>query len=184
MDDGDLRGIRRRDTRALERVIKRYAGYVGAVARNILGARMTAADIEEVCSDVFLALWNSAGAAEDTRLRPYLAGIARNIARNKLRELVGDLPLEDDDILIADMNPEDEAIRRDRDERVRRAVDALRAPDREIFLRHYYHCQTVARIAEDMRMNPETVKSRLSRGREKLRRALNEGGKIHDSKDF
>jgi RNA polymerase sigma-70 factor (ECF subfamily) len=45
-------------------------------------------------------------------------------------------------------------------------------PDQEIFLRHYYYCQSVAVIAEKMKMNPSTIKTRLKRGREKLRQYL------------
>jgi RNA polymerase sigma-70 factor (ECF subfamily) len=184
MDDSDeLRALRRRDVTALERLMKRYAAYVSAVVYGIIGGHMTASDVEEVCADAFFALWNGADRIESARLRPYLAGIARNLAKNKLRERVGDLPMDDEEIIAADMDVEDDAIRRDRDARVRRAVDEMRQPDREIFLRHYYYCQTVSRISEELRMNPETVKSRLSRGREKLRKALSEGGVSHESED-
>lgn len=55
---------------------------------------------------------------------------------------------------------------------VRGAVDSLEPVDREIFLRHYYWRQTVAQIAEDMQKNQSAVKSRLARGREKLRKIL------------
>lgn len=48
-------------------------------------------------------------------------------------------------------------------------------PDREIFLRHYYYCQGVADIALALDMNANTVKTRLRRGRERLRKELAEG---------
>jgi RNA polymerase sigma-70 factor (ECF subfamily) len=91
--------------------------------------------------------------------------------------------MDDEESIAADMDVEDDAIRRDRDARVRRAVDEMRQPDREIFLRHYYYCQTVSRISEELQINPETVKSRLSRGRDKLRKALSEGGISHESEN-
>ena len=49
-------------------------------------------------------------------------------------------------------------------------------PDREIFLRHYYYCQTVSQISGEMGINVSTVKTKLRRGREKLRKQLCEGG--------
>ena len=47
-------------------------------------------------------------------------------------------------------------------------------PDREIFLRHYYCFQNVADIALALDMNVNTVKTRLRRGRERLRAELME----------
>ena len=58
---------------------------------------------------------------------------------------------------------------------IRRAVDGMGEPDREIFLRHYYYCQSVADIAAALDMNANTVKTRLRRGRERLRAELSKG---------
>ena len=54
-------------------------------------------------------------------------------------------------------------------------MDGLGEPDREIFLRYYYYEQKIAEIADEMAMNAGTVKSRLRRGREKLRQTLEKG---------
>ena len=55
---------------------------------------------------------------------------------------------------------------------VRRAVDGLGEPDREIFLRHYYYAQTVSQISREMQLNPSTIKTKLSRGRQRLKAIL------------
>jgi RNA polymerase sigma-70 factor (ECF subfamily) len=52
--------------------------------------------------------------------------------------------------------------------------------DREIFLRHYYYCQPVKTIAAELEMNESTVKTRLKRGREKLKTILREGGYLNE----
>ena len=57
-------------------------------------------------------------------------------------------------------------------DQVREAVLGLEAVDRNIFLRHYFWGQGVRQIAQEMDMNESTVKSRLKRGREKLRAIL------------
>lgn len=64
---------------------------------------------------------------------------------------------------------------RERARLVRQAVFALGRTDREIFLRYYYYEQTVSEIADEMDMNRETVKSRLRRGREKLKDMMEKG---------
>ena len=65
---------------------------------------------------------------------------------------------------------------REQAELVRRALGELERPDRELFVRHYYYGQTVARAAEEMGLNPSTAKTRLRRGREHLKDYLREVG--------
>ena len=55
---------------------------------------------------------------------------------------------------------------------VRRAVEGLGEPDREIFLRHYYYAQTVTEIGQSMDLNVSTVKTKLRRGRQRLKEML------------
>ena len=59
---------------------------------------------------------------------------------------------------------------------VRAALSTLEREDRELFVRRYYYGQTVARAAEEMGMNLSTAKSRLRRGRERLKEALRKAG--------
>ena len=52
------------------------------------------------------------------------------------------------------------------------ALDDLNETDREILLRYYFYSETTAEIGERMAMSPERIKSRLKRGREKLKQKL------------
>ena len=164
--------LQKGDQQALAWFIDRYSAYVGAIVNSILQGSMSRADVEEVTADVFVTLWKGAEKLVPLNLKGYLSRVARSLALQKLRERKQELPLEEDILIL----PEDSLIERlDREQRnllVRRAVLALTQPDREIFLRHYYYCQSVAVIAERLQMNPSTVKTRLRRGREKLRQHL------------
>ena len=87
--------------------------------------------------------------------------------------------IEDDLILVSDTTPESTFIEQEQQQLVKKAVSSMKHPDREIFLRHYYYYQSVLEIAEEMNMNISTVKTKLARGREKLKITLNtfnEGG--------
>ena len=64
---------------------------------------------------------------------------------------------------------------------VRRAVFSLPDPDREIFLRHYYYAQTVQEIAHQMGLNESTVKTKLRRGRMKLKDILTREGFLREA---
>ena len=48
--------------------------------------------------------------------------------------------------------------------------------EREIFFRYNYYCQPVAQIAQEMALNPASVRTRLHRGRKKLKKTLTKGG--------
>jgi RNA polymerase sigma-70 factor (ECF subfamily) len=167
-----LRELRRGDADALARLFDRYGAYVATVVYNIIGAQMAYEDIEEVTSDVFVALWQNADKAEDAKLKAYLGGIARNKAKNKLRQRLDALPLDDDVLAVDADSLDDKLIRGDEQRAVRRALDAMPRQDRDIFLRHYYGLHTVRAIADELEMTVSAVKQRLARGREKLRAAL------------
>ena len=171
-----LRALKQKDETALAWMIDRYSAYVSTVIFNIIGSFMTVSDIEEVASDVFLTLWSSAEKISPGQVKAYLSGIARNKAKEKTREMGHDLPLCDDIVIVSDVDLERDFTAREQASFVRQAVLAMRQPDREIFLRHYYYCQTVAQISEEMGINASTVKTKLRRGREKLKEILCEGG--------
>lgn len=168
-----LRKLRGRDPAGLEALMDRYLPYVSAVVWNILRGAMSPEDGEEVASDVFLAAWEQSGDLHPGRVKAWLGAVARNKAKNKLRQRGQTLPLADDAIDLP--GPDDPAGELEQTEErrlVRRAVDSLPGQDREIFLRHYYYAQSVKEIAAAMGLNESTVKTRLRRGRLKLKELL------------
>lgn len=184
-----LQRLQRGDEEALAWIIDRYTPYVHTVVCHVMGQYMSQADMEEVDADVFVALWHNAASVHPAALKGWLGTVARNAAKNKLRSAGQEIPLEEDALLLTEDTPEDEALRTERHNAVRRAVLAMPWPDREIFLRHYYYYQPLADVAREMDMNLSTVKTRLRRGREKLRTVLtqegwNEGGTYEASENF
>ncbi len=167
-----LKKLQNGSQEALVWLIRRYTPYVTVVIRNIIGGSMAEADIEEAASDVFFILWEQAGAVRPGTVRSYLGSVARNKGLQKLREAGRTVPLEDDILEIPTESPQQEIEREELDRAVREAVLGMAWPDREIFLRHYFHFQTVAKISEEMDIPDSTVKSRLRRGREKLKEIL------------
>lgn len=171
-EDRALKKLQHGSEDALAWFITKYTPYVSTVVYNIIGSTMDSADIEEVTSDVFFVLWNNAKKIKPPSVRAYLGTVARNMAKNKLRDSAVAFPLEDDILLVDPHTPETHLEQRELNQAVRRAVLSMGQPDREIFLRFYYYCQPLADISEEMGINLSTVKTRLRRGREKLRNAL------------
>ena len=178
-DEQILRKMRSGDPAGLEKLMDRYIPYVSAVVWGILRYAMSVEDAEEVVSDVFLAAWEQCGEIYPGRVKSWLGAVARNMAKNKLRHLGSELPLEEDVLEIPDEDTPDAKLERVEEAKlVRSAVDSLGEPDREVFLRHYFHAQTVAEISHAMSLNESTIKTKLRRGRMRLKTILTRWGAV------
>lgn len=167
-----LERLRQRSQQGLEEAIHKYAGYVAAVVRKTLGSFGRVEDTEELVSDVFVALWQRADSLrDDSSLKNWMAVVARNAALKRLSRTQLEEPLEEN--LLPDFALSDTSTGQTESRLVvRQAVDSLGGQDREIFLRHYFWYESVGQIARELDMNPATVKTRLKRGRDKLREKL------------
>ncbi len=160
--------------RALGYFIDKYNAYVSTVVYNIIGADMGQGDIEECVSDVFMALWENAHKLGPDSIKPWLGAVARNAAKKKRRQQKPELPLEDDIISIPQQGPEQCLEMAEQRQILRKALWNMPPQEREIFIRFYYYGQRAKLIAAQMDINASTVRSRLARGREKLRRMMEE----------
>ena len=120
-----LRQMKQGSQDALAWFIQRYGAYVSTIIHNIIGQRMSNADVEEVASDVFLALWNNAGKILPNAARSWLATVARNTARSRLRRASDTLPLDEEAVIVDDRTPEATLERREQAVRVRMALLSL-----------------------------------------------------------
>lgn len=178
-DDVSAR-LRLGDHKALEEVMDRYAAYAAKIIAAYLGRALPPEDMEEALSDVFVNLWNHrAELAGD--VKPYLAAIARNAARQRLRQFRPTEPLpEDAELTDPAPLPQQQAETAERAAALRRAIDAMAPGERELFIRFYYLEQTVEEIAAVTGENPSTLRGRLRRGRMKLKQILTERGVCND----
>ena len=166
--------LNRGDPAALEALIDCYAPYVCGVAARILPGRPE--EWEELAGDVFLAAWDNRKKLRPGQVKGWLSTVARNRAFNRRRCHREDMPLEEDILLLQSDLPQSEAEYRELRSTLSLALGSLDQQDRELFVRHYYYGQTVARAAEEMELNLSTAKTRLRRGRERLKRFLQEVG--------
>ena len=172
-----LQNIKAGDPSGLKALMERYVPYISVIVWNILRDAMSPQDAEGVVSDVFLAGWEQAADLKAGHVKGWLGTVARNKAKNKLRQMGRTISLEENSVDIPAPNDLSEAMEQDEERRlVRQAVDALPPEDKEIFLRHYYYAQSIKEISDHMALNESTIKTKLRRGRMKLKEALTKGG--------
>ncbi len=170
-----LKKLRNKDEQAFEEIIDLYSVYVTVIVGNLLSSKGTKEDVEEVVADTFIALWNTADRInyeEYSSIKAYIATIARNKAKDWLRATKGqDLQLLDD-ILMIDNSVEQQIVQREQQRIIARILKQLKPLDWKIFVAYYYQYKKVNEIARELQMNPHTVKTRLRRGREVLKKFL------------
>ncbi len=158
------------DEEGLKLLQNRYGSLVRYVVRGVL---RDARDAEECVSDVYLQVWARIGQYDPSKgkLSTWLTTVARNTALNRLR---GVKPGEEslDEGHGSSPSPEEEVLRRERQERLRSVIAGLSPGDRLLCYRKYYYLQSTAQMAAELGLTKRAVEGRLYRLREKLRRAL------------
>ena len=165
------------DENALEEIIDRFTPLVSTIIYNLSGGNLSTSDIEEVTSDTFITLWYNRDKVQPDKLKGYICCIAKNKAKDKLKTTMRHKTVD-----ISEMDFEDGLVVPDTiesrviTEALKDALDKIGEPDREIIIRHYYYYQSSTEIAEKTGLKSETVKSKIKRAREKLRKILAEKG--------
>jgi RNA polymerase sigma factor (sigma-70 family) len=146
-----------------------------------LGRRLGSSVADDLAAETFAVAFRSWEKLDPERpVRPWLYGIAANLVRHhwrKERRMFQAYARTGVDPVFAE---DDEAVERaDADTRARElaaVLAELRRDEREILLLHAWAELTDSEIAEALDLPVGTVKSRLSRVRDKLRNQLGEVG--------
>lgn len=172
-DEKLVYNIKRKRSGALEKVIDIYTPYVGTVIYNVIGSAMSKEDMEEVILDAFITLWRNADKFDSQRgcLRTYLGTIARNLAKNKLlaQSIYTGL---NENVIAVNSEPYIELEQNEERLAMINAINELGEPDSEIFMRYYYYDEKISYISKVMKLSGNTIKTKLARGRKKLKGIL------------
>ena len=184
-----------RNEAAIAETEKKYSGYCGAVARNILNKKE---DEEECLNDTWLSAWNDIPPSRPRFFRAYLGRITRNLSLNILHRrgagkrgglevIFGEL----DEALPAADSVERELDGRELAAAVNEFIAGLSPQERFFFLRRYWYvdsvqdiaarywyCDPVAEIARRSGVQPQKISQVLFRLRTRLKKKLEEEGHI------
>jgi RNA polymerase sigma-70 factor (ECF subfamily) len=165
----------RGDELAFLLLYERHRTPVFRFACRMLGSSPLAEDVTQEC---FLSVLRRPEAfrAERASLRTYLCAIARYLAFKQLRrrgeETTVDDSLDDTPTEAGGSDPLHAVLKEEAAEAVRRAVAALPPLQREVVVLFEYQEMSLADIAAVCQIDVGTVKSRLHRARERLKRTL------------
>jgi len=133
----------------------------------------------DVLQEVWLRAVHSIGALrEPGRLRPWLYGIARGLAMDRVRTDASQARAERERAVPPDAadEPPDASFAAEDAAAVHRALDALDGPHREVLVLHFLEDMALADIAAVVGCPVGTVKSRLFYAKRGLREVLLRGG--------
>lgn len=172
-----LRALGDGDVTALERIMKKYSGYVFTVTRNFSRGLLSNEDIDEISVEIFCKLWEHRSELDiKLGLSAYLSAAARNAVKNRFR----DRPPPCEDISELDIpsgiSVEDQAELSEMTECLNEGLKLLSPKKREIFLRFYFYGERASQIASAMNISENSVRTELHRTRSKLKEYMSERG--------
>jgi RNA polymerase sigma-70 factor (ECF subfamily) len=158
---------------AFEEIVRRHQRRVYATALRILRRHDLA---DDVVQDTFLRAWQSLDRFDLSRpFGPWVCRIAANLAVNHLRAPVSreqELPEGHAETPSAAASPLEGVLDVEAQAVLERAMEALSADQRAVFVLRTFEELSYKDIAETLEISMGTVMSRLARARDRLREAL------------
>jgi RNA polymerase sigma-70 factor (ECF subfamily) len=167
------------DLQAFNQLVDLHQRLVFNLCLRMLGASASA---EDAAQDAFIAAWRNISAFRGSSFRAWLMRIASNACTDELRRrgrrpalsLDAPSPAGEEPLDVPDRSagPEEAALRDEQRRRIQAALLQLPGDQRLAVVLCDVQGFAYEEIAEAMRTSVGTVKSRIARGREKLRRLL------------
>ncbi len=173
--DDDLHLVeahRRGDPAAFDEIFVRYQSMVFNLALRMSGSREVAADLTQ---DVFMRVYRHLGRFRgQSSLKTWIYRVALNCCRSRRarrRPIIQELPEAEALVELQERSatPERAALARDAGRQVARALAKLPSPFREAVVLRDIEDLSYQEIAEILGVRIGTVRSRIARGRDKLR---------------
>ncbi len=162
----------RGDRNGFGRIIARYQALICSLAFSATGSLALS---EELAQETFVAAWKRLrDLREPEKLRPWLCGIARNLANNSRRRRArdpltdGGLRAENPEGVSPEPTPDQETIAREEAALLWESLEKIPETYRVPLILYYREQRSVRQVAELLDLSEDTAKQRLSRGRKLL----------------
>lgn len=162
----------------IEMIYEDFYNYVYTIVVNITKGYLKDEDMEEVILDTFLVLWKNRNKLDDAKkIKPYIAGITKNLIKEKTRKNKIHLNLSDYENKIENIDRVDTIIE-ENEERllVKNIIEKLNKKDKEILKLYYYENIKIKDIAKYLNVSEFTIKQRLYRIRKTIKKIIEKEG--------
>lgn len=162
----------------IDKLLEDFYGYVYIIVKNGVSIYVTDEDIEEIISDIFIAVWKNSKMLSNTLdIKAYLSGTAKNIIKNKYRNSEINFSISEYEGKIVDnSNLEKQAEENEQNIIIKNTLKTLKKEEYTIFIKFYYENRTTKEIAKQLNCSIGNVKVILHRVRKKIRKNLEDGG--------
>lgn len=147
----------------IDKIIDNFYSYIYVIVKNGISISITDEDIEEIISDVFLAIWkNSDKLSEATVIKPYLVGTTKNVIKNKYRKIRLNFSISDyEENIIDTYNIEEITEQKEQDKIIQNTLQQLKDKEYKIFIMFYYESKNIKEIAKELNLSTGNVKTIL-----------------------
>ena len=161
------------DERAFADLMRAYHAFVYAI---VIGIVDNSHDAEEVVQDAFLNAYQGLKRLEDaTKFKGWLAEITRNCARQWLRKQRGEtVPIDEvsEHLLQTEDSPDEQLVRQEQRELIRRTMETLPQKDRDIAHAFYLEGASYDELTSTHDLSYNAIAFRLFRIKRKLSKRL------------
>lgn len=158
----------------LEMIVKDYSPYIKTIIDNSIREILDYEDKEEIITDTFFIIWKNQNKIF-VSLSSYIAGIVRNLIKEKLRKkkITYDISEYENIIEISNVNLFESE--REEIEKIEKHLAGLSKLDFEIITMFYYSSKSIKDIAKELKLTEINVKTKLFRIRKKIKKELEVG---------
>ncbi|WP_459499211.1 sigma-70 family RNA polymerase sigma factor [Bacillus sp. C1] len=169
-----VESLRKKDMKALHVAIEQYGDLIYKVVHSVLDTSHSKVLVDECVDDILLTIWYNIGSYDERRgkFRNWLISVAKFKAIDFKRKSNQVYQLQEFRQDVYEEIKDTNQTKEEQEESFYLLIEALCDEDRKIFIKRYLDEYSVQEIATALGMTTDTVYSRLSRGRKKLKKIL------------
>ena len=161
----------------MDRIIDDYTPYLRTIIQNMIGDKLSNEDKEEIVLDTFFVLWKRYKEKHVINsLSAYLAGVTRNLVKEKIKKLRYTVDIRQCENLIEFGSIDIYIQDREEIDELCSKIKSLKEIDIKIVNLFYYDLKPIKDIARELKISEMNVKTRLHRIRKKIKNELKKGG--------
>lgn len=169
-----VEGLRKKDMKALHAAIDQYGDLIYKVVHSVLDTSHSKVLVDECVDDILLIIWYNIDSYDEKRgkFRNWLISIAKFKAIDFKRKSNQVYRLQEFQQDIYEERTGTNQTKEEEEENFYLLIRSLNNEDKKIFIKRYLDEYSVQEIASELGLATDTVYSRLSRGRKKIKKII------------